>query len=85
MELEIVNPDTLELREARKTPLAELIPRARGGLTDKQEKEVCRRFRAGESLADMSRALGVIAPKVAACLRKQGVSQRDIRRSMGLW
>ena len=116
MELEITNPDTLELREARnptltrevetevrqrylegensvelgkvfgvdpttirnilvrnhvKTrPCSEARKVATGGLTDKQESEICRRYRNGATTSVLARLYGVSTATIHRLIRR---------------
>ena len=57
---------------------------AQGGLTDEQEKEVCRRYKAGESPTELGEAFGVANPTIFGVLKRNGVKTRSISEAKKL-
>ena len=52
---------------------ARSIKEARGGFTPKQEKEVCRRYKAGESSPELARAFGKSASVIQTLVKEKGL------------
>ena len=56
---------------------------AQGGLSDDQEREVCRRYAAGDNTAQLSAAFGVTSCTVSNILKRGNINARSSREAQG--
>ena len=59
------------------------ISQAKGGLTQEQEEEVCKRYLAGETTVQLGAAMGVSNVTIGATLKRHGVKVRRMSEALG--